>query len=184
MPETGQSESAAPAEDASPLPVEQTCILTPLPPAKIEEKLLAMSQRGKLPGFERVPDGFVALAYGWVYDFDLVGAISSSNGSNRIGFSLRVKPKMPWIIAAVLALSVFPGVWITDSMIAIYFDWYPTEFWKTCVWYLPLSILPIPWVWKTAMNRSRTAAEESGRELIERIAAEVGGAIAAAPHDA
>lgn len=136
-----------------------------------------MSQRGKLPGFAKTPSGFLALAYGWVYDFDLLGTVAGSAGASRIGFSLRVKPKMPWVVAAVLALSVFPGVWITHSMLSIYFDWYPSELWKTCAWYLPLSILPIPWVWKTAMGRSRGEAEVSAHELIEKIAAELGGAI-------
>ncbi|MGH7243505.1 MAG: hypothetical protein ACREJD_08830 [Phycisphaerales bacterium] len=157
--------------------MERTSILTPLAAGKISEKLLQMSQRGKLPGFAATPGGFGALAYGWVYDFDLTGTFGGTDGATRIGFALKVKPKMPWIIAVTLALSVFPGVWITDSMLSIYFDWYPKEFWKTCVWYLPMSIIPIPWVWKSAMNRSRAAAEESGRELIGRIAAELGGQI-------
>lgn len=136
-----------------------------------------MSQRGKLPGFEAREGGFLALAYGWIYDFDLVGKFAAANGGTRIGFELLVKPKMPWIVAVLLAVSIWPGVWITHSMLSIYFDWYPAEFWKTCVWYLPLSIIPIPWVWKMAMSRSRAEAEISARELIERIAAEVGGAV-------
>jgi len=136
-----------------------------------------MSQRGKLPGFETKSGGFLALAYGWVYDFDLVGTFAGTSAGTRMGFELLVKRKMPWIVALCLVASVWPGVWITDSMLSIYFDWYPKEFWKTCLWYLPLSIIPIPWVWKTAMNRSRAEAEVSARDLIERIASELGGRI-------
>lgn len=157
--------------------LERATIVTTLSDTKIAEKLLEMSQRGKLPGFEPRSGGFGALAYGWIYDFDLVGTFRDAPSGTRITFELFVKPKMPWIVGALLALSVFPGVWITDSMLSIYFDWYPKEFWKTCVWYLPLSILPIPWVWKTAMNRSRAAAEFSSVELIERIAAQIGGSV-------
>lgn len=156
-------------------PVERTSILTPLGEGKIAEKLRAMSQRGKLPGFEAKSGGFLALAYGWIYDFDLVGTIGGSEGATRIGFELLVKKKMPWIVAVLLAVSIWPGVWITHSMLSIYFDWYPAELWKTSLWYLPLSIIPIPWVWKMAMSRSRAEAEISARELIERIAGELGG---------
>ena len=172
-------ENVAQGSESVSAPVGRTTILTPLGEGKIAEKLAAMSQRGKLPGFEARSGGFLALAYGWVYDFDLVakfGAVEGVGGT-RIGFELLVKKKMPWIVAALLVVSVWPGVWITDSMLSIYFDWYPKEFWKTCVWYLPLAIIPIPWVWKTAMNRSRAEAEVSARELIERVATELGGSI-------
>ncbi|MBX3390083.1 MAG: hypothetical protein KF691_11605 [Phycisphaeraceae bacterium] len=158
-------------------PVERTFVVTSLSEAKIAEKLLEMSQRGKLPGFEPRSGSFDALAYGWIYDFDLIGKYIAGTDGTRIEFGLVAKSRMPWIVGALLALSVFPGVWITDSMLSIYFDWYPKEFWKTCVWYIPLTILPIPWVWKTAMNRSRAAAEHSSQELIERIAAALGGSV-------
>lgn len=152
---------------------------TALDPEKIAEKLSGLSRRGKLPGYVPKSGGFLTLAYGWVYDFDLEGTFRRGASETAIAFRLSVKPKMPWIVALSLALSVFPGVWITDSMLSTYFDWYPREFWKTCAWYLPLSVLPIPWVWKTAMNRSRAEAEASAQELIERIATEVGGRIGA-----
>lgn len=154
--------------------IGQAVIDTPLGSREVVEKLRAMSQRGKLPGFEAKGDDFLALAYGWVYDFDLLGTCRPTDTGTRVGFALQVKRKVPWIVAAVLVLSVFPGVWITDSMLVTYFDWYPREFWKTCAWYLPLSIIPVPWIWKTAMHRSRAAAEESARELIGKIAAELG----------
>lgn len=157
--------------------LEQTTVVTPLSDTKIAEKLLEMSQRGKLPGFEPRTGGFRALAYGWIYDFELVGTLQNAEPGIRISFNLVVKRRMPWVVGVLLALSVFPGVWITDSMLSIYFDWYPKEFWKTCVWYLPLSVLPIPWVWKTAMSRSRAAAEVSSAELIQRIAAQLEGSV-------
>lgn len=157
--------------------MERTTIVTQLGEHKITEKLRAMSQRGKLPGFEAGQGGFLALAYGWIYDFDLVAKYGGSDGTTRIGFDLLVKKKMPWVVAILLTVSIWPGVWITDSMLSIYFGWYPREFWKTCVWYLPLTIIPIPWVWKAAMGRSRTEAEISARELIERIAVELGGVV-------
>lgn len=157
--------------------VKQAVIHTQAGTAKILEKMRGLSRQGKLPGFEAKGEEFVALAYGWVYDFDFIAKPTAGAGGTVLRFDLQVKRKTPWIVAAMLALSIFPGVWITHSMLAIYFGWYPAELWKTCVWYLPLSIIPIPWVWKTAMERSRTAAEESSRELLERIATELNGKI-------
>ncbi|MFO0787728.1 MAG: hypothetical protein U0573_15430 [Phycisphaerales bacterium] len=151
--------------------VEQAVIHTPATGTKINEKMLSLSRAGKLPGYKPAAEGFHALAYGWVYDFDLVAAFTPQGSGTSVKFALAVRPKMPWIVAAALLLSVFPGVWVTHSMLSIYFSWYPGELWKTCAWYLPVSILPIPWVWKRAMDRSRVAAEESGLELIERIGA-------------
>lgn len=141
----------------------------------VVRRMRALSQRGKLPGFEETADGFKALAYGWVFDYDLRYRVDEGPGGSTLTPALELKRKMPAIVIAVLLLSIWPGVWITDSMLATYFDWYPREFWKTCLWYLPVTVLPMPWVWKTAMGRSRMLAEESARELAERIAAELKG---------
>lgn len=139
----------------------------------VVRRMRALSQRGKLPGFEETSDGFRALAYGWVFDYDLRYRVDEGPGGSTLTPALELKRKMPAIVIAVLLLSIWPGVWITDSMLATYFDWYPREFWKTCAWYLPLTVIPMPWVWKTAMGRSRMLAEESARELSERIGAEL-----------
>lgn len=139
----------------------------------VVRRMRALSQRGKLPGFEETADGFLALAYGWVFDYDLRYAVVEGPGGSTLTPSLVRKRRMPAIVIALLVFSIWPGVWITDSMLATYFSWYPREFWKTCVWYLPLTVLPMPWVWKTATGRSRLLAEESARELAERVAAEL-----------
>lgn len=139
----------------------------------IVRRMRALSQRGKLPGFEETADGFKALAYGWIFDFDLAYRIDESPRGCSLTPALLLKRRMPAIVLAVLIFSVWPGVWITDSMLATYFSWYPHEFWKTCAWYLPLTIIPMPWVWKTAMTRSRLLAEESARELADRVQSEL-----------
>jgi hypothetical protein len=148
-------------------------IVVPVDRVSVVRRMRALSQRGKLPGFEETADGFRALAYGWVFDFDLRYQVQEGPGGSTLTPRLELKRKMPVIVIAVLLLSIWPGVWVTDSMLATYFDWYPREFWKTCLWYLPLAVLPMPWVWKTAMGRSRMLAEESARELAERIGAEL-----------
>lgn len=139
----------------------------------VVRRMRALSQRGRLPGFEETADGFKALAYGWVFDFDLAFRIEDSPGGCTLTPALVLKRRMPAIVLALLAFSIWPGVWITDSMLSTYFTWYPHEFWKTCAWYLPITILPMPWVWKTAIRRSRLLAEESARELAERVRSEL-----------
>ncbi|MBY0112143.1 MAG: hypothetical protein K2Y21_04935 [Phycisphaerales bacterium] len=139
----------------------------------VVRRMRALSQRGKLPGFEETADGFKALAYGWVFDYDLRYSVQEGANGSTLVPTLELKRKMPAIVIAALLLSIWPGVWITDSMLATYFSWYPREFWKTCAWYLPVTVLPMPWVWKTAMGRSRMLAEESARELAERIEKEL-----------
>lgn len=145
----------------------------PMDRVSVVRRMRALSQGGKLPGFEETADGFVALAYGWVFDYDLRYRVNEGPDGSTLTPTLELKRKMPAIVIAVLVASIWPGVWITDSMLATYFDWYPREFWKTCAWYLPMTILPMPWVWKTAMGRSRMLAEESARELAERIEAQL-----------
>lgn len=148
-------------------------LAVPMDRVSVVRRMRALSQRGKLPGFEETADGFQALAYGWVFDYDLRYRVDEGPGGSTLTPALELKRKMPAIVIAVLLLSIWPGVWITDSMLATYFDWYPREFWMTCLWYLPVTVLPMPWVWKTAMGRSRMLAEESARELAERIGAEL-----------
>ncbi|MFN9971124.1 MAG: hypothetical protein ACK58T_14655, partial [Phycisphaerae bacterium] len=55
----------------------------------------ALSQRGKLPGFEETAEGFKALAYGWVFDFDLVFRIDDSPGGCTLTPALVLKRRMP-----------------------------------------------------------------------------------------
>lgn len=168
--ESGQVGTPTAQGHAPALPGAFTATLDKL---SVVRRMRALSQRGKLPGFEETADGFKALAYGWVFDFDLVYRVEESAQGSTLTPALVLKRRMPAIVLVILALSIWPGVWITDSMLATYFSWYPHEFWKTCAWYLPLTVLPMPWVWKTAMRRSRLLAEESARELAERVRAEL-----------
>lgn len=80
--------------------------------------------------------------------------------------------RMPWIYALLLIATVWPGVWVTDSMLKTYFSWYTIPTWW---WYLPLSVIPLPWMWRSFMHKSRAAADASAREVITDIAAAVGG---------
>jgi hypothetical protein len=81
--------------------------------------------------------------------------------------------KMPVLFAMILAVTIWPGVWLTDSMLTTYFGWYSSWTlsmpWLTYAWYLPITALPIPWMWKRMCQKSATEASISGGEMVESI---------------
>jgi hypothetical protein len=40
---------------------------------------------------------------------------------------------------------------------------------QTWMWYLPLTVLPIPFVWKSAIKKSKASAHAHAMETIEMI---------------
>jgi hypothetical protein len=42
---------------------------------------------------------------------------------------------------------------------------------------MPITVLPIPWIWRSTMRKSRAAIAQSADEQIRKIAAELGGEI-------
>jgi hypothetical protein len=69
-------------------------------------------------------------------------------------------------------VSIWPGVWFTDSMLSTYFDWYPRSQWFTYAWYIPLSLLGIPAMWKFFKHSEKKTHAES-LEVIKKIAATI-----------
>jgi hypothetical protein len=68
-------------------------------------------------------------------------------------------------------LTFFPGLYLTDSMLTTYFEWYRIETWW---WYVPLGLLMIPVLWKQYRVGSAVARVDAG-ELIGVVAREVEG---------
>ncbi|MDX9910267.1 MAG: hypothetical protein RBS39_00400 [Phycisphaerales bacterium] len=158
-------------------------IESPLAPDAVMGALQALSERGKLAGFERLGDrAFSCDAFGSPFDRSLVGTLEpaasggggDSGGGTRITLVSRLKPKLPAVFAAVLASTVWPGVWLTDRMLNLYFSWYDFATW---MWYLPLTILPLPWAWVKMMRRSNGAAHASALETIEKLSKAVSGRV-------
>lgn len=145
--------------------------MTQLDQAEVLRRLEALSRRGKLPGFERGRDGvlFTTAAFGEPFDHRLE-ARASGEGATTLRYSLRVLSRLPAIYAAVIVFSIWPGVWLTDSMIRAYFDSYEFPTWA---WYLPLTVLPLPPMLIRMVRRSRASATEHAAELAERIAGEL-----------
>jgi hypothetical protein len=141
---------------------------------KVITLLRALSQRGKLPGFEQVDGGFRVRAYGDPFDYWLTGMVSDEGGGSRIAFELKVAPKMPLVFLIVAILTVQPGMWLTHSMLSTYFPWYGANV-QTWWWYVPTCVLPLPWMLWRMWNKSKAAAEVHAAEQHEKIAAVVDG---------
>jgi len=135
------------------------------------ESLLKLSKQGKLAGYahETGAKHAVVDAHGNPFDSDLV--IEYADGEIRL--NLMMRKKMPAIFMALLLITVWPGLPLTDSFLYS-FGWYERlmgESIQTWMWYLPLTILPIPFVWKSSIKKSRVSAREHAMETVEKIKA-------------
>ncbi len=147
---------------------------------QICDALEGLSKKGKLPGFVRAGDGglFSVEAQGTPLDRRLVGVGEAVEGGTRVSWRLVLPRKWPVGIAAVLALTVWPGLPITDSLLQTYlpgsYGAWTNGWFKTWMWYLPLSVVPIPWFWRSMMSKVRTSTLEHAIETREKIRAALG----------
>lgn len=167
-------------------------VRTALSPEQIVQRLLALSKRGKLAEFAaggKNSSGakplFRVAAFGAMFDYELLAFVdAAADGSASSGTTLRFElqrgGRMPLIAGVILALSVFPGVLVTHSMLAVYFSWYTLSMWQTWLWYIPLTAGPIWPTWKSISRKSREAAEISAMEAVEKIVRAIGGALVTA----
>lgn len=129
-----------------------------------------MSKRGKLPGYESdVSEGFAGVAaHGTPFDSRLM--LHHSEG--ELGFELRLNPLMPRVFLILLIVTIWPGLPLTEGFLDS-FTWYADlvarSGVKTWYWYLPLTVLPAPFAWKSAIAKSRASAFESAKETIGKI---------------
>jgi len=149
----------------SPLP----SIETSMNAAGVFAALTKMSKQGKLAGYEYDggPGAALADAHGTPFDSDLV--IEHVNGEVR--FSLKLRVKFPAIFMTLLLITVWPGLPLTDSFLYS-FGWYERlmgESISTWMWYLPLTVLPIPFVWRSSIKKSHASAHAHAIETIEMI---------------
>lgn len=177
---TPSNGDAAPAlsgllDPNAPLPT----LTTTLPPDQVIQRLVALSKRGKLPDFAAEgadPDAtertFLMLAFGSPYDRELHGNIRRTPEGSRLTFHSRLKRKMPAIVIGAMAISLWPGVWLTDSMLSTYFSWYPRNAWITVAWYIPLTLAAIPMLWKQYTNSEKLTRAET-IDTIQKIAAAI-----------
>lgn len=148
-------------------------LVVPLAPPEVVAFLERKSQQGKLPGFRRdpsTPSAFGLGLYGAPYDRILIVTVSPVSTGSVLRFQSRLKRMLPWLIVIATIITFWPGVLLTDSLMATWFpSWYPKELWVTCAWYLPLCVLTIPALWKQ-FRISERASEEHLQETLAKLA--------------
>ena len=155
--------ATAPAH-SNPLPD----IDTALDSAEVVRRLDESSRRGRMPGFHRGsgPVLFTVTDFGSPFESVLEARSGSSSHGTRLTFSVRMKPRMAWIYGIVLVATVWPGVWITDSMLKTYFPGVNLYTWW---WYLLLTVPFVPLGMWSALRKSRESGLSEAREIVERI---------------
>lgn len=145
----------------------------PVPPAQMATLLESAARRGKLAGYApRRDGGFEVTAFGEPFDHDLRGLVEPTPGGSIVRFSLHMRPKLPAFYVVLIAVSIWPGVWLTHSMLITYFSWYKIQTWW---WYIPLTVVPLFWMVPRMIVRSRAAVRASALEQVEKIREAVGG---------
>lgn len=154
------------------------CVEAGLTGEQFLARMEAMSKKGKLAGFERGgPEGADAQFAAHGNPFDGLVLVRASEG--RADFELFMPRKMPVIFAVILALTVWPGLPITDSFL-YGFVWYErlmgmAGWLDTWVWYLPMTVIPAPFMLRSVVRKSRATALEHARETVERLRTSLAG---------
>jgi hypothetical protein len=136
----------------------------------------ALSKAGKLPGYSEAnaqPTGptrevFRVACFATPFDRELLATVvSESDTHTELAFRPRLLLKVPLIMLVVCILSVWPGVWLTDSMIRTYF---PSYDWNTNLWYIPLTVISVVWYGISAWRKANAEAKASAAEAMQTIA--------------
>lgn len=143
-------------------------------PQQIVQAAEKRAKAGKLAGFARGTGEalFVADVFGEPFDRTLVVKAQPIEGGSRLTFAAPMKPKLPVLFIAIIAFSIWPGVTLTHSLLVTYFSWYTIQTWW---WYIPLTVLPLPWMYKKMMTKSEASCAVSVLEQIESVREAVGG---------
>lgn len=154
-------------------------VLSPLSPDEIRARLEAAARRGKLPGLKldsRANSLFSIMDFGRPYESVLSATALREGGHTRLSFAARPKPLMPMVMLLLLVATVWPGIWLTNSMLVSYFPGYAYQTW---MWYLPLTVPMVPWVMWSSWRKSVRSAAIEGRELIGKVSQFIEGRSAA-----
>lgn len=163
----------APVDRSVPIPVVPLTI----EPGALLDRLDALARRGRLAGFRRGrPGGPLFTAEAWGTPFDgVVGATLETGpaGTPQLRLRARMRPAAPAVWALVMALTVWPGVWMTESFLASVFTSWPAAWKYTYWWYLPMAVLGAPWAIWAAWARSAASVHDSAHRVARRVAAEI-----------
>ncbi|MCB9846410.1 MAG: hypothetical protein H6811_10550 [Phycisphaeraceae bacterium] len=149
-------------------------VATDLDAAAIVSRLDARARRGKLAGLRHEDRKRDSAA---LFEVDSLGTpfehvMGARLEGGEIVFSLRRLWKAPVIFAVALLVTIEPGRYFVDQLIPASWGWIDTMW-----WYYPLTILPIPFMWRSASRRSRLVAMAEAAETIQKIAETTGGRV-------
>lgn len=178
------------AQPSSPHPLATVLptVRTALPVATVVERLDELARRGRMAGFHAGPPkgvgsmpanvAFHVTDFGTPFETVLLATPRSEGGQMVLEFSTRLRPLMPLVFLVVLVLTVWPGVWLTDSMLRAYFPSYGSFLdgrgWGTWMWYLPLTVPFVPLSMWTAIKRSRASGYTEAKEIVQKIRGVIG----------
>lgn len=142
---------------------------SPLPPAEAVEALDRHSRRGKLPGFRRLaPDEVSVSVFGEPFDRRLHARFAPDGAGSLISLRARLILRIPIIACVIMLFTIWPGVWLTDSMLLTYYP--PAQhWWPTWTWYLPITVIPLPFAAWGLWKRSEAACRREAAIAIDRI---------------
>jgi hypothetical protein len=160
-------------------------VRVPILPEEVIRRLEKRSQRGELPGFRALgaQEGTMRVevsAFGSHVDRVLAAQVAATEGGAIVTFQGRRIWKVLWIVIIVFVLTLWPGVWLTHSMLITWFSWYRLNMWGTTAWYVPLTLIAIPGLLK-ALRASEQASWAHAHETIANIARTCDGAVAPPP---
>lgn len=175
MPAPAPQPSSASASPLAPGRVQSTeerelpTIRISLAADEVVKRLDEASRRGKMPGFHRGSNAgplFTVTDFGTPFESVLEARQESTPTGTDLAFTVRMKPRMAWLYGIVLVATVWPGVWVTDSMLKTYF---PGTNLYTWWWYLPLTVPFVPLGLWSAVRKSRVSGLAEGREIIRKV---------------
>ncbi len=145
-------------------------ISTNLSTEEITDRLVKLSKRGKLAGYDGAcADGLASVAaHGTPFDSQLI----LHHHDGEVSFELKLIALMPRVFAALLIVTIWPGLPLTEGFLdsfVWYSDFVANTGIKTWYWYLPLTILPAPFAFRGAIKKSKQTAYESAIETIEKL---------------
>lgn len=142
---------------------------------EIRARLARAARRGELPGYHAAPAAptgrsagplFTITDFGFPFESRLLGR----REPEAIAFEIKLKPLLPAIFIALLLLSVWPGVWFTESMLETYLPGTLLTKWVWW-WYMILTVPFLPWAMWAAIKKSRLSARAEAERLLEKIRA-------------
>lgn len=135
-------------------------------------RLGSASRRGRLPGFHPHAGAheFHIRIFGQPFDRRLIGSLRPTPGGSAASFRLVTVKWLPWLFVVIAVFTVWPGVWLTESMLESYYtpsrDW-----WWIGWWYIPLTALPLPWAAKSMWRKSQHVAHAETVQTMEKLEA-------------